>query len=210
MSARRRRPRDRARWDQRYVEGDLPWDSGEPDVHLPGVIEEHGIEPVRALEVGCGTGTNSIWLARQGFDVTGLDLSKVAVERAVAKAGEAGVSCRFVAGDFLVDPVPGAPYGFVYDRGCLHVFDQARDRARFAARVAELLEPDGLWHSLIGSTDGGPRDVGPPRRSAAEITAAVEPHLEILELRSTAFDLEDHLDARAWVLVARRRRLHTA
>lgn len=208
MGARKRRPRDRGRWDQRYTEGDLPWDSGVPDVHLPGVIEEHGIEPGKALEVGCGTGTNSIWLARQGFDVTGLDLSTVAIERAEAKAGEAGVSCRFVVADFLVDPIPGVPYGFVYDRGCLHVFDHSRDRARFASRVAELLDSDGLWFSLIGSTDGPPRDVGPPRRSAAEITAAAEPHFEILELRSTLFGREDLSYARAWVLVARRRHVH--
>ncbi len=170
-----------------------------------GLFPGHGIGPGKALEIGCGTGTNSIWLARQGFDVTGVDLSEVAIERAEAKAAEAGVDCRFVADDFLVDPVPGAPYGFVYDRGCLHVFDRAKDRARFAARVADLLGPEGVWHSLIGSTDGPPRDVGPPRRSATEITAAVEPHFEILELRSTSFDSDEHSHARAWVMVGRRR-----
>ncbi|MGA7303523.1 MAG: hypothetical protein WBW88_01565, partial [Rhodothermales bacterium] len=65
--------------------------------------------------------------------------------------------------------------------------------------------PEARWHSLIGSTDGPPRDSGPPRRSAAEIIAAVEPHFEILQLRSTVFDQGDHREARAWVLVARRR-----
>lgn len=198
-----RQRKDPERWDQRYVDGDLPWDSGVPDPHLPPVLEHHGIEPGTALEVGCGTGTNSIWLARQGFDVTGVDLSRVAIQRAEAKAAEAGVACRFVAGDFLADPVPGGPYAFVYDRGVLHVFDEAEDRTRFAARVAEELEPGGFWFSLIGSTDGPPRDPGPPRRSATEITAAVEPCFEILELRSTSFDQGDHRQARAWVLVAR-------
>jgi hypothetical protein len=109
------------------------------------------------------------------------------------------------AGDFLVDEIPGAPYAFVYDRGVLHVFDSAKDRARFASRVAELLAPAGIWHSLIGSTDGPPRDVGPPRRSAVEITQAVEPHFEILELNSTAFHRDSPSPARAWILVARRR-----
>jgi len=198
MSARGRR--DPARWDQRYIDDDLPWDSGVPDVHLPGVIEAYGIAPGKALEVGCGTGTNAIWLARQGFDVTGLDLSEVAIQRAEKKAAEAGVACRLLAGDFLTDPVPGAPYDFVFDRGVLHVFDRAKERARFAERVAELLGPDGLWFSLIGSTDGPDRDVGPPRRSAAEVTKAVEPWFEILELRSTMFGR--HSQARAWVLVA--------
>lgn len=137
--------------------------------------------------------------------MTGLDLSAVAIERAEAKAADAGVDCRFAAGDFLTDPVPGAPYDFVYDRGVLHVFDEPGDRARFAARVAEVLASEGLWHSLIGSTDGPDRDVGPPRRSAVEVATAVEPHFEILELRSTSFDRDEHRRSRAWVMVGRKR-----
>lgn len=203
MSEREEQRSDPAHWDERYAEDDLPWDSGEPDVHLAEVMETHGIAPGKALEVGCGTGTNSIWLARQGFDVTATDVSTVAIQRAEAKAADAGVDCRFVTGDFLADPVPGESYGFVYDRGVFHLFDDARHRARFAARAAEILAPHGLWFSLIGSTDGPPRDGGPPRRSAVEVTTAVEPHFEILELRSTSFDLDEHRDARAWVMVGR-------
>ncbi len=210
MNEVRKRPTDRAGWDQRYVDHDLPWDSGEPDGHLAGVIERHGIKPGKAIEIGCGTGTNSIWLAQQGFEVTGLDLSPTAIARANEKAAASGVACRFLASDFLADEIPGAPCAFVYDRGCFHVFDGAAERSRFASRIATLLAPEGIWHSLIGSTDGPPRDTGPPRRSASEIVAAVEPHFEILELTSTSFDQGIHGDARAWVLVARRRVLHRA
>jgi hypothetical protein len=112
-----------------------------------------------------------------------------------------------MVGDFLVDDVSGTPFDFVYDRGCLHTLDTSEDRSRFARRVAERLSLEGIWHSLIGSTDGPPRDSGPPRRSATEIVTAVEPYVEILELRSTTFDQGDHRHARAWVLVARRRLL---
>ena len=210
MNAQGRRPRDRASWEQRYVEGDLPWDSGIPDLHLRRVLEEHGVGPGKALDVGCGTGTNAIWLAQQGFEVTGLDLSPAAIARAEAKVATAGVACRLLVGDFLVDEVPGAPFDAVYDRGCFHSFDGVEERSRFAARVGELLAPGGVWHSLIGSTDGPPREAGPPRRSAAEVVAVVEPHFEILELSSTSFDQDRHRDARAWVLVARRRVVHPA
>jgi len=88
--------------------------------------------------------------------------------------------------------------------------DGAEGRSRFASRVGELLAPEGMWHSLIGSTDGPPRDTGPPRLSATEIAAAAEPHFEILELRSTMLDREDHGDIRAWVLVAKRRVFYPA
>ncbi len=196
---------DRARWDQRYIEGELPWDSGIPDEHLCRVVEQYGIKRGNALEIGCGTGTNTIWLARHGFEMTGMDISPNAIRLAETKVAAAGVTCRLWVGDFLADPVPGGPFGFVYDRGVLHVFDSAEERARFASRVADLLVPEGMWHSLIGSTDGPPRDTGPPRRSAREIAAAVEPRFEILELRSTTFDNDRHSHARAWVLVARRR-----
>ena len=205
MNGETRRPRDRAHWEQRYTEGDLPWDSGEADVHLGGVLKRHAIEPAKGLEIGCGTGTNTIWLAQQEFKMTGLDIAQEAITMAERKVAAAGVHCELLVRDFLADEVPGAPYRFVFDRGVFHVFDTPADRSRFASRVAELLAPGGMWNSLVGSTDGPPRDTGPPRRSAAEVIGAVEPHFEILELSSTTFDQGRHRDARAWTLVARRR-----
>ena len=67
------------------------------------------------------------------------------------------------------------------------MFDEPDERQRFAAHVAAALGPGGLWLSLIGSTEGPARDVGPPRRSAREVTLAIEPALEIVELRSAEF-----------------------
>ena len=199
------RPRDRESWDQRYVDDALPWDRGTPDPHLQKVIEQHGVGAGKALDIGCGTGTNALWLAERGFEVSGLDISPTAIARARDKVAAAGIRCQLFDGDFLADPIPGAPFDFVYDRGCFHVFDSADQRARFAAHVADLLGSEGIWHSLAGSTDGPPRDTGPPRLSAADIVAALEPRFEILELRSTRFDPEHHAEVRAWVLVARKR-----
>lgn len=205
MSDEKEQPTEQRDWDRRYVDDQLPWDTGEPDPHLAEVIEEHEIAPGKALEVGCGTGTNAIWLAEQGFEVTGVDISETAIARAEKKAAEAQAECEFLTADFLADPIPGAPFDFVYDRGVFHVFDRAAERSQFAAKVAESLAPDGMWHSLIGSTDGPPRETGPPRRSAVEVVSAAEPHFEILELTSTPFDQGRHSQARAWILVARRR-----
>jgi hypothetical protein len=72
-------------------------------------------------------------------------------------------------------------------RGCFHVFDGEGERARFAENVAAELVEHGLWLSLIGSTEGAPRDEGPPRRSARDVMNAIEPALEIVQLRSTEF-----------------------
>jgi len=189
-------------WNERYASGEpLPWDTGTPDPTLIEMVESRAISPGRTLEVGCGTGTNAIYLAEHGFDVVGVDVSPLAVEKARAKAeGRA----RFETGDFLSAPAPGGPFQFVFDRGCFHVFDDAAAQARFAANVAAQLVEGGLWLSLIGSTEGPPRDSGPPRRSARDVMNAVEPALEILQLRSTEFNVqENHL--KSWLCLARKR-----
>ena len=131
----------------------------------------------------------------------GVDVSPLAVEQARAKMKGRDLRCRFAALDFLSATPPDAPFRFVFDRGCFHVFDEPGERQRFAAQVAATLEPGGLWLSLIGSTEGPPRDVGPPRRSAQEVVLAIEPALEIVELRSAEF----HNDAKAWFCLSRKR-----
>jgi SAM-dependent methyltransferase len=191
-------------WDQRYASGEAPWDVGETDEHLAGFIEAGRAQAGRALEVGCGTGTNALWLAGRGFQVVGVDLSGLAVERAKAKAKDSK-ACEFHRLDFLLDDVPRAPFDFAFDRGCFHVFDEAADRARFAERIAALLAPEGLWLSLIGSTEGVERLEGPPRRSARDVAMAIEPALELVELRQVSFTSNRPTPALAWLSLARRR-----
>ena len=174
-------------WNDSYAAGDMPWDMGEPDAALMEFVGSGAVAPGRALEVGCGRGTNAMWLARQGFSVLGVDVASLAIEQACAKAAGAALDCRFETLDFLSDTVAGGPFDFVFDRGCFHVFDEPRDRGRFAERVASLLAPGGRWLSLIGSTEGGERDLGPPRRTARDAVGAIEPSLEILELRRIGF-----------------------
>src|SRR5690606_30933239 len=111
-------------------------------------VQDRGLAPGRALDVGCGTGTHSLWLASLGWDVLGVDVAPRAIELATAKAAKAeqlAGRCEFRVLDFLAEAPPGGPFDFVFDRGCMHVFDAHDDRARFATRVAECLAPDGQW-----------------------------------------------------------------
>lgn len=80
-------------WNDRYRDGDLPWDTGRPSSELQRAVSRNAIQPCRALELGCGTGTNSVWLAQQGFEVTGVDLASLAVERAENRATPLGLMC---------------------------------------------------------------------------------------------------------------------
>jgi SAM-dependent methyltransferase len=192
-------------WNEQYIAGGAPWDTGEPDGHLVEFLRSSPVEQGLALDVGCGTGTNALWLAEHGFAVLGIDVAAAAIEKARAKVARAKLGCRFATADFLRDGVSGGPFDLVFDRGCFHVFDEAEDRGRFAERVASLLKRGGRWLSLIGSTEGPPRDHGPPRRSARDVMSAIEPQLEILEFRSIEFRANLPARVAAWLCVSRPR-----
>lgn len=196
---------DQNRWEERYRTGSTPWDLGRPDFNLIDMVSKRPIPSCRALEIGCGTGTNSVWLAQQDFSVTATDVSVLAIRKARERAADAGVQCTFVVSDFLYDEIPGGPFGFVFDRGCFHSFDTDVERKRFAENVAFHLEKDGLWLSIIGSKDGPPRDHGPPQRSARHVVYAAEPYFEILSLISSHLDSNSPTPPRAWVCLMKKR-----
>ena len=181
-------------WDDDYRTGQTPWDVGFPDPRLVEAASRGVLPRGRALDIGCGTGTDARYLAGCGWEETAVDLSPTAIERARAGGGR----IRFEVHDILTAPAPNGPYDLVFDRGCLHVFDEAAERARFAEVVAGALAPGGQWLSLAGSTEGPARDFGPPRRSARDLVLAIEPHLEILELRRASFQVGDAVQA-AWI-----------
>jgi SAM-dependent methyltransferase len=86
-------PAVRAEWDNRYADRQQLW-SGRPNGAL--VAEVAGLTPGRVLDVGCGEGADALWLARGGWDVTALEVSGVALERAAGHAQDAGVAIRWV------------------------------------------------------------------------------------------------------------------
>ncbi|MCA9795194.1 MAG: class I SAM-dependent methyltransferase [Candidatus Eremiobacteraeota bacterium] len=187
-------------WEENYQEGDTPWDSGQPELLLVEAVETGLLPPGRALELGCGTGTDAGYLQAAGYQVTGVDLSPTAIEQARRKVPQV----TFGVLDVVLEPLPEGPFDLVFDRGCFHVFAEAEKQARFAEKVASVLRPHGAWLSLIGSTEGAPREHGPPRRNAREIVAAIEPALELVSLRAAAFH-DTHGNPPAWFCLSRRR-----
>jgi SAM-dependent methyltransferase len=86
-------PAVQAEWDARYADQERMW-SGQPNGAL--VAEVAGLTPGLVLDVGCGEGADAVWLARGGWDVTGVEVSRVALERAAGHARDAGVAVRWV------------------------------------------------------------------------------------------------------------------
>jgi len=130
-------------WNDRYQTGETPWDTGRPSSELQRVVLDRKIRPCRALELGCGTGTNCVWLAQQAFEVTGLDLAPLAIQKAEEQARDAGVSARFLAADVLRPPELGEPFAFFFDRGCYHAIRREHPY-EYAKVVASLLAPGAL------------------------------------------------------------------
>src|SRR3954468_10099211 len=84
-----------AEWDARYREREGSMWSGRPNGRLVAEVSE--LAPGRALDVGCGEGADAIWLARQGWTVTAIDISEVAVGRARDAAANIDVAVEWVA-----------------------------------------------------------------------------------------------------------------
>ncbi len=190
-------------WDERYTSGRTGWDRPGHATQIERAVTRLDLPLCRALDIGCGRGRNSRYLAEQGFSVVGVDISAVAIASAVEQQG--ALDCEFHRVDILTDPIPGGPFGAVFDYGCFHVFDTDADRSTLVAKLAGVLEPGGLYVAVIGSTDGPPREVGPPRRSAQEVARALEPHFEILELVRGVIRPDEDPIRPTWELVARRR-----
>jgi len=190
---------------ERYKSGDTPWNAGQPDFNLIEVVTKNPILSCKVLDIGCGTGDNSIWLAQNRFQVIGTDISDIAIEKAKEKASKANVECDFIHVDFLKNKIEGAPFGFVFDRGCFHSFGSEDDRRRFAQNVATHLEEAGRWLTIVGNADEDRQGPGPPQRTALDIVLAVEPYFEILSLQSSRFGSHRPNPPRAWRCLMQKR-----
>ncbi|WP_413760793.1 class I SAM-dependent methyltransferase [Streptomyces sp. MMBL 11-3] len=125
-------PAVRAEWDSRYTDRQQLW-SGQPNGAL--VAEVEGLKPGRVLDVGCGEGADAVWLARTGWDVTALEVSGVALERAAGHARDAGVGIRWVHAGLAEAALPPASFDLVSAQypALLRTPDAAAERALLAA-----------------------------------------------------------------------------
>ena len=135
------------------------WDIGRPQRAFVALAEAGLIEgPV--LDVGCGTGELSLFLARRGHRVLGIDLSSLAIRQAKAKAEWRRISAKFLVWDALELPrlaAGGLSFGTVVDCAMFHILGDA-ERDRFVAGLATVLRPGGRY-CVLGDARRDPREV---------------------------------------------------
>ncbi|ASR37593.1 SAM-dependent methyltransferase [Prauserella marina] len=145
---------DQQFWEDRYGERDQLF-SGDPNGVL--VTEVTGLEPGQALDVGCGEGGDAIWLARQGWRVTAIDISKTALRRAAANSADLADRVAWTHGDLTTTPLPSRAFDLV----SLQYFPLPRGNPATLRTLLDTVVPGG--NLLFVSHDISDLDPDPER-----------------------------------------------
>jgi len=129
----------------------IPWNSESPPQALVDLCESGSVKPCKAIDLGCGAGNYAIYLARTGFDVTGVDISNSAITLAKANAARQGVDANFIVANVVEDKfVFKNNFDFAYDWGMLHhIYPEFRQN--YIKNVHRLLNPKGQYLSVCFS-----------------------------------------------------------
>lgn len=124
----------------------MPWETG-PRVELVELVESGRIPPCRAIDLGCGTGSNAIFLAQHGFEVTGVDFVSSAIVKARRKLEAAGVRVDFIVDDLTNLQKVNGTFDFLVDYGTLDDMI-SKDCTLYLRNVVPLTHPGSrflLW-----------------------------------------------------------------
>lgn len=178
-------------WNDLYSERSTIW-SGNPNPVL--VHEVSGLTPGTALDVGCGEGADSYWLADQGWTVTGADISAVALDRARANQGSRSIEWEEV--DLLTWAPPIRSFDLISAQ-FFHLPPQ--ELAETTARFADAIAPGGhllvVGHSpddVLAAAHGSPERLFQP--SAIVEAAGSEFEVRVAEHRSRMADDQERID----------------
>lgn len=174
------------RWDTPYQRDRMPgWDTGRVAPELKKLVEQESTKTGRAVVFGCGTGTNAIYLASKGFDVTGVDVAPSALIHAERKARKAGVKVRWIVADVLALPEM-EPVDLIFDRGCYHHV-RKYNAAGYVKSVLGISRPGTRLLLLAGSAKEE-RRAGPPKIKEEEIRGDFSERFTFEWLRDIRFD----------------------
>ena len=121
--------------------GNPPWDSGITPPELIEFLQTHAPGTGRAIDLGCGTGTNIITLAKKGWQVTGIDFASRAIQIAKRKLKQQNIKAHLLVGDVTNFEV-NSQFDLAFDLGCFHSLENKRD---YLYQLDKILAPNGFW-----------------------------------------------------------------
>lgn len=175
-----------------------PWDTGITPPELFEFIQTH--RPGRAIDLGCGTGTNVITLVKAGWEVTGVDFAPRAIKIARQKLNEAGIPARLLIQDVTRLQGINGPFDLAFDLGCFHGILQDR-KPVYLEELDRLLAPNGFW-LMYGFLKSDPLQTG---------SGLLEADIDLLSSQLTLLSRQDGFDKgdkrSAWFLYQKRNSL---
>jgi cyclopropane fatty-acyl-phospholipid synthase-like methyltransferase len=174
-------------WDDSYARSvPAPWDIGRPQPAFARLADA-GVLAGQVLDVGCGTGEQTLLAASSGAQALGVDISSLAIEKARGKATARGVKGRFEVADVLSLGDLDLTFDTIIDSGVFHVFDD-ESRARYVASLASVLRPGGRLY-LMCFSDRQPGTLGPRRVTQDELRAAFSGGWTIIAIEAETFEV---------------------
>ena len=189
----------------------IPWNNETPPEVLVNIVTSGKVRPCKAIDLGCGAGNYAIYLAGQGFEMTGVDGSPTAIKIATEHAQKRGARCRFIVADVLGDlHEVDEKFEFAYDWELLHhIFPE--DRGAYVKNVHKILKPGAPYLSVCFS-EKDPQFGGSGKfrktvigttlyfSSESEIRDLFSPYFLIRELKTIEIEARfgSHLAIYAW------------
>jgi SAM-dependent methyltransferase len=193
-----------ADWEDAYRKGTPPWDYGKPHAELVRAVEEKRF-PLGAsiLELGCGTGADVVYLAKRRFEVTTVDCSAIALERARLRAEQHDALLRFVLGDMFEFAQNCGQFDVVYDAGVYH-FIRLVDLEKYLDMLWRVTRPGSYFFCLAGAV-GETAEGGPPQVSEDDIHNELGRLFEPVQLLAARLEGAVRQDGYlAWSILMRR------
>lgn len=174
------------RWNERYINDDAPWDS-------VGIIHDTVKEifltakdkTANIVEIGCGTGKHSLWIADNGFSITSTDISEKAIE--LAKNKTSNTNPNFIVDDFLTTKLEANSYDFMFDVNVFRSFESLQDRQIFVYNASKILKKGGYWLIILSKPSDKEEYSNIPRRSLEEIIESLTDYFVVENITDTTY-----------------------
>lgn len=180
----------RLKFDTSYLFGNAPWDSGISPPELYDFIASH--PPGRAIDIGCGTGTNIVTLANAGWQVTGFDFSPRAISLAKRKLKQANINAHVFTDDATRMQNINGSFDLALDLGCFHGIE---NKADYLTQLTRILAPGGYWLLYSFLTSASPQSG--PGISDADLSMIEHRNMTLIS-RKDGFDQRERTSA--WLL----------